>query len=280
MSVIDIHLKERRKGPMNRQKGKPSDVSKAPTSSLVGELGVLSESHQMTLHRYLTVEGDEGKNFSTNPIEYHLTIRLTHETLSRRELSLLLEVIEYQIVRWGISMPMYLCLQDLYFRLLGNKRHAKEIRESKIRLTLTVAEIIIHSLMGVELSLDPSLVTELRPKVRELLSPHLMSSRTYGSRYKTWRPEKFFVVRIVPVDIHFLERRKGSDPYSGYCKGYGESHPSTHSKKTKPSPELDGDGTSYLTSDEEFLFIRCTEPVHVLCEFLLIKYKTETGKDL
>jgi hypothetical protein len=265
---------------MNRQKGKPSDDSKAKPTDQIGELRDLSESHQMTLHRPLTVEGEGAKTFSTNPIEYHLTIRLTHETLSRRELSLLLEVIEYQIVRWGISLPMYLCLSDLYFRLLGNKRSSKEVKESKIRLTLTVAEILLHSLRESEFPLDTEYVLQISDKVVKLLRQHLMSSRTYGSRYKTWRPEKFFVVRIVPVDIQFLERRKGSEPYSGYCKGYGESHPSAHSKKTKPSPELDGEGGSYLTSEEDFLFIRCTEPTHVLCEFLLIKYRSETGKDL
>jgi hypothetical protein len=264
---------------MDRQKGKPSDDPKANPPIENGELRDLSESHQMTLHRPIAVEGDQ-KNFSTNPIEYHLTIRLTHETLSRRELSLLLEVLNYQCVRWGVSMTQYLCLSELYFRLLGNKRSAKEVRESKIRLTLTVSEIILHSLRGYEMPLWTDLVVKLPDKVLGLLRPHLMTSRTYGSRYKTWRPEKFFVVRIVPVDIHLLERRKGSQIYSSYTKGYGESHPSAHSKKTKPSPELDGDGTSYLTSEEDFLFQRCTEPEHVLCEFLLIKYKTETGKDL
>ena len=265
---------------MSDQNRKPSDISKVDHPKNSGELRDLSESHQMTLHRDLTVEGESGTLFSTNPIEYHLTIRLTHETLSRRELSLLLEVIEYQVVRWGISLPMYLCLSDLYFRILGNKRSAKEVKEPKVRLTLTVAEILLHSLKLSEFPLDTKYVIQIQAKVCELLRPHLMSSRTYGSRYKTWRPEKFFVVRIVPVDIQFLERRKGSEPYSGYCKGYGESHPSAHSKKTKPSPELDGDGSNFVMSEEEFLFQRCTEPTHLLCEFLLIKYRNETGKNL
>jgi hypothetical protein len=175
---------------------------------------------------------------------------------------------------------MYLTMQDLYFRLLGNKRSSKEVREEKVRLTLTVTEIILKALRGQEFPMDLQQVLTLPDKAKKILRPALMNSRTYGSRYKTWRPEKFFVVRIVPVDIHLLERRKGSDPYSSYCKGYGESHPSAHSKKTKPSPELDGDGTSYLSTEEDFLFQRCTEPIHVLCEFLLIKYQNEYGENL
>jgi len=256
-------------------------VRKADQPSGTGELrDPKSESHQMTLHRHLTVEGEGLESISFIPIEYHLTIRLTHQTLSRKELSLLLEVLEYQVVTWGCSLTMYLCLSDLYFRLLGNKRSAREIKEQYIRKTLTVAEILLHSLRKSELPLDQKYVVQIEDKVKKLLRVALMDSRTYGSRYRTWRPEKFFVVRVVPVDIQLLERRKGSEPYSGYCKGYGESHPSAHSKKTKPSPELDGDGSNFLLSEEEFLFQRCTEPTHVLCEFLLIKYKRETGKEL
>lgn len=265
---------------MERSKGKPSDVTEATPIGKSGELRDLSESHQMTLHRPLTVEGDRALNFSTNLIEYHLTIKITNEQLSRKELSLLLEVLAYQATNFGVNLSMYMAISELYFRLLGNKRSAKEVKESKIRLTLTVVEILLHSLKGLELPLSPDEYLVVNDKIKQLLSKGLMSKRTYGSRYRTWRPEKFFVVKIVPVDIQLLERRKGSEPYSGYCKGYGESHPSAHSKKTKPSPELDGDGSNFLTSEENFVFQRCTEPTHVLCEFLLIKYRNETGKDL
>jgi len=265
---------------MGNQRGKPSDFTNQTVLKKPEEHRDLSESHQMTLHRPLLVEGLVSSELPINSIEYHLTVRLTHETLSRRELSLLLEVLCYQISHWGANLPMYLALTDIYFRLLGNKRSSKEIKESKIRLSLTLSEIIIHAFKGTDLPLSSKEYIMLDSKVCKLLVPHLMTSRTYGSRYKTWRPEKFFVVRTVPVDIQFLERRKYSEPYSGYCKGYGESHPSAHSKKTMPSPELDGDGSTFVQSEEEFLFIRCTEPIHVLCEYLLIKYHRETGKKL
>jgi len=265
---------------MEQFEGKPSVVTEASSFEKQGESGALSESHQMTLHRPLTVEGEQGQNFSTNPIEYHLTIRATNNSLSRKELSLLLEVLAYQAANFGINLPMYLAMTELYFRLLGNKRTAKEIREGRIRLTLTVVELILHSLRNIELPLSPSHYVILGDKVRDLVAQGLMNKRTYMSRFRTYRPERFFVVKIVPVDIQLLERRKGSDPYSGYCKGYGESHPSAHSKKTGPSPELDGDGSTFVTTEEEFLFQRCTEPIHVLCEYLLIKYRNETGKEL
>jgi hypothetical protein len=175
---------------------------------------------------------------------------------------------------------MYLCLSELYFRLLGNKRSSKEIREGNIRKTLLVTEVLLKRLKGIAFPLNPKEYLQTSDLTRKLVEPYLMTSRTYGSRYKTWRPEKFFVVRIVPVDIQLLERRKISEPYSSYCKGYGESHPSAHSKKTNPSPDLDGDGSNFLTSEEDFLFQRCTDPIHLLSECLLIKYKSQFQEDL
>jgi len=243
----------------------PSDLENIDT---------LSGSHQMTLTRYPVVEGI-GENFSINSIEYHLTARVTKETLSRRELSLLLEVLNFQCIEYGVNFNMRICLYELYFRLLGNKTQSREIKESKIRLTLTVSELILKSLKDVNHSLSAKEFVHVDPRLKKILKPYLMSKRTYGSRYKTWRPESFLEIRAVPVDIQFLESKNRSNRYSSYCKGYGESHPSTHSKRTMPSPELDGNGKSPEQVEEEFLFIRCTEPIHVLCEFLVLKYLNE-----
>jgi hypothetical protein len=260
---------------MEQFEGKLSAVPKATPNQKADELRDLSGSHQMTLNRPLPVTGEKVETFSNNVIEYHLTIRIMNESLNRRQLSLLLEVLCYQSINFGVNLPMYLAISELYFRLLGNKFTSKEMRDSKIRLVCTISEILLKTLKGTDLPLDPKEYVTFGAEARQLLSPYLMSKRTFGSRYRTWRPEKFFTVSIVPVDIQFLQRRKGSIPYSGYCKGYGESHPSAHSKKTKPSPELDGDGSNFVTADEEFLFVRCTEPTHLLSESLLIKYRNQ-----
>jgi len=236
-------------------------------------LATQNESHQMTLHRPFEGLEDLDRVLSTS-IEYHLTIQLTHETLSRRELSLLLDVLNYQAVNFGINFPMALGLYELYFRLLGNKTKSIEIKEKYIRLTVSVTEIILEVLKGKDLSLSPREFIELSPQLKKLLSRYLMNKRTYGSRFKTWRPEKFLKVRIVPVDIQFLKRKKNSSRYSGYCKGYGESHPSAHSQKLKPSAETDGEQVLDPAEEiEQMLFLRCTDPIHVLCESLLIKYR-------
>ena len=161
---------------------------------------------------------------------------------------------------------------------LGNKKSATEIRNGRIRLTLTVCEMILKLFRGLDFSLDPKGIFEMTDSYKKLLSKGLMSKRTYGSRYRTWRPEKFLVVRIVPVDIQFLKRRTDAEPYSSYCKGYGESHPSAHRQRVKSSAELDGSGTNPLADEELKFFERCTDPVHVLTDFLLLRYE-QTEKE-
>lgn len=206
-------------------------------------------------------------------IEYHLTISIPNSSLSQRDLSLLLEVLNYQAVHFGVNLVMYMAMLELYFRLMGSKTSPLQVKDKYIRLTLSVTEIICRTFRGKEFSLSPEHSLLVSSSTRKILMPYLMSKRTYGSRFRTWRPEKFLVVRIVPVDTIF-ERRPGSIRYSSYCKGYGESGPSAHRKKLKPSPELDArEERSPDEVEEDFLFLRCTDPVHLLTESLWIRYR-------
>lgn len=260
------------------KKGKPSASTDQPTHLSESEhLIDLDGSHQMTLTQ--PFGSREAVSPDSISIEYHLTISVTNESLSRRELSLLLEVLCYQAVNFKVNLTMFMAIYELYFRLLGQKRNSSDILDSNVRRSVTIAEILLDTLRNHAWSLDPKQGIEFPEQSREILKPHLMSKRTYGSRYRTWRPEKFLVVRIVPVDV-LMNRSPGTQPYSSYCKGYGESHPSAHRKLTKPSAELDGDSSDPVLAEERKLFIRCTEPLHVLSEFLLIRYKQlkEQGK--
>jgi hypothetical protein len=261
-------------------KGKPSISSETITLSDEVEKhnSSLNESHQMTLNRPFGIE-EAAESLSTS-IEYHLTARISNESLTRRELSLLLDVLNFQAVYYGINFNMILAMYELYFRILGKNSNSIQEKEPRIRLTLTVSELILKSFGRNEFTLDSSLGYTCPSILRKtLINIGLMSKRTYGSRYRTWRPEKFILIKAVPVDIQFLNRRKGSQPYSSYCKGYGESHPSAHKEKLRPSAELDGDGKDPSLIEEEHLFNRCTDPIHLLSEYLLIWYSREMEKE-
>jgi len=257
---------------MGSNQGKPSFDNQANHSNLkVENFSDAIESHEMTLNRPFGLE--RLAEASSLTIEYHLTISVTNSSLSRRELSLLLDVLNYQAVNFGLNLNMLLAIYELYFRLLGNKYRATDIREERIRLTLTVSELILKIASHSDFSLSSTEVIKFSGKYKELLSKGLMTKRTYGSRFRTYRPEKYLAVRIVPVDIQFLKRNKDTQPYSSYTKGYGESHPSAHKQSLKPSAEYDGSGESPLSIEEIILFERCTKPLHVLSEYLLLRYE-------
>lgn len=258
---------------MERREGKPSaSTSSSSLSKETGDLLMrLNESQSMTLHRPFGLD-EEGGVSSTISIEYHLTIHFTHSTLSSRELGLLLSVLNYQAVAYGVNFNMILAFYEFYFRLLGNKRNSIELSDSYIRMALTATEIILKEFKDFDWSLWSGEQIQLQSDVKDILRPALISKRTYGSRYQTWRPEKFLRVRIVPVDT-LMKRRKDSEPYSSYCKGYGESHPSAHRQHLRPSAEYDGDGSDPYEAEEMKLFRRCTDPILLQSESLLIKYR-------
>jgi len=260
------------------KKGKPSTRGiSSITPSVPKVLSDSSGSHQMALNQPFGIKEKE-ESLSPVSIEYHLTVQITNSSLSRREISLLLDVLNYQAVYYGVNFNMYLAMFELYFRLLGNKRQSTEIIEPHIRLTVTVSELILKILRDCDFSLYSKNIILLPEKYKVLLGVGLMTKRTYSSRYRTYRPEKFLSVRTVPVDIQFLTRRKDSVPYSSYCKGYGESHPSAHFKKLRISSETDGSGEDPTLVEEQKLFNRCTDPVHLLSELLLIKFSNVEEK--
>lgn len=201
--------------------------------------------------------------------EYHLTATIPNKSLSVRDLSLLLDVLNYQIVVHQLNFSMLLACTELLLRLTGG-RYVNEISDAKIRKTVMVSWIIVKEFQKQSLSLYHGETAQLRPEIVELLKPYLMSKRTYMSRYRLWRPEYFIKIVAVPVSILYERTSSNSIRYSGYTKGYGESHGNAHRKKTKPSFELDGEDVP--DREERNLILRMTDQQHQISNGLWIKY--------
>jgi hypothetical protein len=257
---------------MNRKRSTSS--KEVSNQSSTEKRNFVDESHQMTLNQPFSITEDV-LSTSYSSIEYHLTAQITNNSLTQRDLSLLLDVFNYQVVHYGINFNMMLAMYELYFRILGKKSSVFEISNERIRLTLTVTELILKIFKNFDFSLDSKSFALIPDNMKKILVKGVMSKRTYGSRYKTWRPEKFITIKAVPVDILFLKRKENTQPYSGYCKGYGESHPSAHKQKLRPSSEYDGEEIDLELQEELKLFTRCTNPIHLLSEYLLIRYNNE-----
>lgn len=226
-------------------------------------------SHVVTLDSSLSWNQslkDRSEYIST---EYHLTARIENSQLSQRDLSLLLDVLNFQVVNFGANFQMILALTELYLRLTGG-RPLHEISDARIRLTVSVSHILIKEFRGTETTLYSGDRVSVTQEIRALLSPYLMSKRTFGSRYRTWRPEKFIQIKAVPVSVLIERSSQTSKRYSGYCKGYGESHGNAHKVKTKPTAETDGEEVP--DKSERNLILRMSDPNHQDSNCLWIKY--------
>jgi len=242
----------------------PTDLQSEETSKPFG-------SHDVTLARSNGINVTLPKDLDENNLsEYHLTARVNNEQLGPREISLILSVLSYQIVHFGANFPMILTLTEFSMRL-SNGRPSSEINDSNIRLSVLLSEILIKDLGRREFNLFSGNYVRVSSEVSKLLMPYLMTKRTYGSRYSTWRPEKFITVRAVPVSTLTERSKSGSVKYSGYTKGYGESHGDAHRKTTKPSAELDGEEVP--DKEERNLILRVSDPNHQKANSLWIKFR-------
>ena len=219
-----------------------------------------------------------GLGFLENPVslseyistEYNLTASVPNSSLSIRDLSLLLEVLSFHIVHYGANFSMILALTELSLRISGGRKE-HEISDSKIRQTVSVSQIILKELHDSQFSLYSGDFVAVRSEIKELLMPYLMSKRTYGSRFRHWRPEKFIKIKAVPVSILYERTPHKTERYSGYTKGYGESHGNAHKFKTKPNFELDG--LDVPDKETRNLILRVSSPEHQNSNQLWIKYR-------
>jgi hypothetical protein len=198
-------------------------------------------SHAVALTQSSMKKRSNRENILILSTDIHLTVRIGNRSLTRRHLRLILDVLLYEIFLEGITLERYLLLVHLYQNLLGQKTEPLDLAVDHERRLCLLSEIIMLDLSDKDFCLgDPIVVLseELRKEV--LSSDLIMSNRTYNSRKYHWAPEKWLTVRPVGIDT-LIERSGNSQRYSSYCKGYGESHPSAHLKKTKSSVELDGE---------------------------------------
>jgi hypothetical protein len=202
--------------------------------------------------------------------DYHLTVQLQVH-LERRQISLLLGILCYQAVHYGVTFGSYLCLLHLNEILLGNKVRASQIKEKFERLSVLLSQTIIRDLAGKDLNFTD--LVQVSDQTRNLIlnSKSLMTKDSYNSRFNHWRPERYLKLRIVPVDV-IIERNGNSVRYTSYCKGYGEGTGTARRGKTPQSFELDGEDTpEWKLSEQSLSAQEFTQQVFLLAHFEWLK---------
>lgn len=191
-------------------------------------------------HTNPKIVGIDSEIISAISIDYQLTVRPKVE-LNRYQCSMLLETLLVKVRDCGINLSLYLILEFLYSRLLGSKTSPEYLRDVNERRVTLLAQLLLRSIRGMWLTLDccEQLSEDLKRDLFELYNL-FPSMREFHSRVEYWKPERFLEVRAVRLDV-FLERGRTSEPYSSYCKGYGESSRMGRRQKTSYSAELDGE---------------------------------------
>jgi hypothetical protein len=224
-------------------------------------------------HPVLKAEGAEHFQmiYST---EVNLTIRLKVKEFTRKQATLLVGQSLYSVLTEGISLGDWMILEFLYSYLLGSKQYPTQVKNPKEFELLLLLKIVLLS--GAWLDLEDKVL--LPEDIQNLLksSKWIPNKRTFYSRKASFQMNKFLQVRIVPVDT-LIERSKGNERYSSYCKGYGESSHMGRRQKTRTSAELDGVPVDF---DKENVVLIPNDLVPLVLQTLQLerKYKPKKKK--
>lgn len=250
--------------------------SELGVSSLVNENSPLVQPPGVsTLPSTDPSSGDSKIDIHSILTDYHLTVQLKVH-LERRQVSLLLDVLNYQAVYFGVNFQMYVSMLHLYEILLGNKLKASEIKDKYERRTALVCQTIIRDLAGKELSFVEYLRVTGQTKKLILDSKALMGKDIYKSRLIHWRPERLLSLKTVPVDVK-ISRNGNSIRYSSYCKGYGEGSGTARTGRTRQCFELDGEETQDFILGRELLEQDLRQELFLIAHFEWLKrFGTET----
>lgn len=201
--------------------------------------------------------------------DYHLTVQLKVR-LSRRQVSLLLGVLCYQSIHYGVNFQMYLQLLHLNEILIGSKNRASQIKDRYERLSVELSQVIIRDLAGQPLEFNSFLQISNQTRQLVLRSKSLMTKDTYKSRFNLWRPENFLSLKTVPVDV-IIERSGNSVRYTSYCKGYGEGTGTARKGRTPESFELDGEEAPEWVLSEQLSAKELAQEAFLLAHFEWLK---------
>jgi hypothetical protein len=182
---------------------------------------------------------DVSVNYFDYQMKFNLTARIPNSQWQIKDLSLLLDTLNYEIAVSGCNFNMYLTL-ELLFTILTGTNNPWDVKDERIRITCIATHSILRDLQGEFYQFGDKLILE--PRTLKFLRENelIITKRVYGSRKEFYRAERFVEIQAVPIK-QSLERRQGSERYSGYTKGYGEGGSTAPKQKTRFSTELDGE---------------------------------------
>jgi len=158
--------------------------------------------------------------------------------LTRKQICMLAGIALSDVAVSGLNLSDWMVLEFLYSSLLGNKQSPYE-RKDRMEFELSLLlKVVLLSGTWMKLEGKVKLPDDIQFLI--LSSRYVPNEHTKSSWRQKWNIAKFIEIRLVPLDV-LMERSKGTERYSSYCKGYGESSRLGRRKKLRPSAELDGE---------------------------------------
>lgn len=190
-------------------------------------------------HTRPLVDESKATDYFDYQMKFELTARIANSQWTDRDFSLMLDTLNYEMAKHGVNFEMYLTAEFL-LNLLSNGQSSWSIRNEFVRKTCLTTEIILKDLKGDFIKFGDKMI--LSEKTLKTLQDGslIITKRVYSSRRNFFRAERFVTLRAVPLKQH-IQRRKDSERYSSYTRGYGEGGSASGRKKTRYSSELDGD---------------------------------------
>lgn len=174
-------------------------------------------------------------------MEFQMTIQSRVSNLTSKQVAILLKVLVVQSLINGIDLTTYMSLEFLENRLTKNGSiPIEQIKNEKDRQAGLLAELILLNLRGEWSSFEDHLRVPENIQRMLIETGWLPDNRSFQSWRQHWQPDRYLEFRIVPLE-YLLNRSNNTNPYSAYCKGYGEGGSTSRIQKTRYSAELDGE---------------------------------------
>jgi len=176
-------------------------------------------------------------------MEFQMTIQTKVEHLTAKQASIFATLLVYEGLSQGVDMVDYMLLEFLY-SFLSRNREVLQITMEKHRQSALLLEAFLQMIRGnwVTIGTKEQIPDDMFENFCTIAGDWLPNARTVASWKTYWVPDKFFSVRIVPLEL-IIDRSGYSERYSSYCKGYGDGGHVSRTKKTPYDYELDGEDT-------------------------------------
>jgi hypothetical protein len=248
LNEIGLYLKEVK--PMRKKKTeKSSSNSQLDNLKIVGSKPTARSASDDSL-RYPEQYTENEEYLMITSFDVQLTVR-SKVKLTRRQVCILSGILLREVAETGLNLKAWIVFEFFYSYLLGNKQDLLERKDPIERELLLLIRLILT--MGSWMTLSGRVKLPVDVQVFILSSAYVPNQRTISSWKQIYNLNKYLEIRAVPLDV-LLERSQGTQRYSGYCKGYGESHPSGRRQKTKISSELDGEPVDLDEDQTHFVF--------------------------